>query len=354
MNKIVAFLLIILVSFSYERMRCFDDLDGSPTEKCMVTDVFNGLQYFDSCKKGKVCVPAEIIENSPTPSELPIYLKEGETANYGVCAPLPYGGFEGAVCGDNAECFSYNCDGTSCGEPKEFCKMHSECKKGQYCDNEDYTDGTKNFDPTYQCKDLSSSTCYDNYMCPPLYLCHYSYPTNSYVGTCKKIGSISGDTQVATETSSLKLNLLCQSGYSVKGYCVKESTINCVTGEGKLITNKKENDYEDDYCRKSLLDNSNIPKVTTDSIKAFQEYAKEVDDIEVKPDKKHANYGYIRYHYDKSKLKELLTKAIYHELNNEDDETAECLFDYVKQVTLSGEKINFSKILVLTFALLLI
>ena len=42
----------------------------------------------------------------------------------------------------------------------------------------------------------------------------------------------------------------------------------------------------------------------------------------------------------KKKLKEKLIKAIYHELTKDDD-TAECLFDVVKQLQLSGEKIIF-------------
>jgi hypothetical protein len=338
-------------------MRCFDDLDGSPTEKCMVKDVFNDLQYYDSCKKGKVCTTIEreaLIDTDDYDFDLEDIFKYGETANYGVCAPLPYGGFEGAVCGDNAECFSYNCDGTSCGEPKEFCKMHSECKKGQYCDNKvTSTDGKTPIQPTYQCKDLITSGCLYDYQCPPLQLCHLSSFDSIYpIGSCKKIGSVDG--QVSGSSSSvIKLNLLCKSGYSIKGYCVTEAKYNCVTEEGSIKT-EKDSYKGGNYCRPSLLDGSLIPIVSDESIKAFQEYTKEVNDVDAKPDKKHANYGTIRYHYDKSKLKETLTKALYYELNKEDDETAECLLDYVKQVTLSGEKINFSKILVLTFALLLI
>jgi hypothetical protein len=54
MKKIIALLFIIFISYSFEdRMRCFDDLDGSPTEKCYVYDAFNELQYFDSCKNVK-------------------------------------------------------------------------------------------------------------------------------------------------------------------------------------------------------------------------------------------------------------------------------------------------------------
>ena len=62
----------------------------------------------------------------------------------------------------------------------------------------------------------------------------------------------------------------------------------------------------------------------------------------------------IRYHYDKKKVKEALIKAMYPELRDENDETAECLLDVVKQLQLSGEKIKLSSLLVFAFALLLI
>ena len=107
-------------------------------------------------------------------------------------------------------------------------------------------------------------------------------------------------------------------------------------------------------CRNSLLDNSLIPTVSDKSISAFKNYVNELNDVEVKKDKKHANYGYIRYHYDKKKVKEALIKAMYAELDDENDETAECLLDVVKQLQLSGEKIKLSSLLVFAFALLLI
>ena len=124
--------------------------------------------------------------------------------------------------------------------------------------------------PDNKCTKLKDSDdeCYDDYMYPPLHLCHHS--TADIVGKCKK-----------------QLNIYNQ-----------------------MI-------------------------------------------VEVKKDKKHANYGYIRYHYDKKKLKEKLIKAIYHELTKDDD-TAECLLDVVKQLQLSGEKIKFSSLLVSTFAVLLL
>ena len=152
MKKIISILLIIFISYSFEyRMRCFDDLDGSPTEKCYVKDEFNKLRYYDSCKNGKVCTEAETVDFG----EGNFDLDDEDEANYGVCAPVPYGGFEGSVCGDNAECLSNNCDGTKCGEPAEFCKMHSECEKGKYCDNEDYSNETNTFEATYKCTELS-------------------------------------------------------------------------------------------------------------------------------------------------------------------------------------------------------
>ena len=366
MNKLFALLLIIFISYSFEvRMRCFDDLDGSPTEKCMVNDVFNGLLYYDSCKNGKICTTPSY-GNVPNEGSFYFrYSKDRDYANYGVCAPVPFGGFEGSVCGDNAECFSNNCDGTKCGEPAEFCKRHSECEKGKYCSNfDEFTEGTTEYKPTHKCTDLSGSggDCYGDFMCPPLHLCHKSV---GYIGKCKKIGSV--------ENELVNNNLLCKNGYSVGigssslEYCVESITIDeiCIPtssygGSAKATITLYDKSVSNTMiptsvdCRFSLLDNSLIPIASDKSFSAFKNYVKELNDVEVKKDKKHANYGYIRYHYDKKKVKEALIKAMYPELDDENDETAECLLDVVKQLQLSGEKIKLSSLLVFAFALLLI
>ena len=348
MKKIISILLIIFISYSFEdRMRCFDDLDGSPTEKCYIHDEFNDLRYYDSCKNGKICTVASPIDDNINSGNFYIY--QENRANYGVCAPLPFGGFEGSVCGDNAECFSNNCDGTKCGAPAEFCKMHSECEKGQYCslDIYDSNSGTKIFEGTHECKDLSKEggECYSNFMCPPLYLCNR---LTTSAGKCEKIGS--------NEDGPVSNKLLCKTGYANSdGYCIKTANnVNCVNGNpsGDVTFSDSSTTY---YfgCRRSLIDDSSIPEVDSNSINAFKEYAEEVGKTEVKIDKKHANYGYIRYHYDKKKLKEKLIKAMYPELTKDDD-TAECLLDVVKQLQLSGEKIKFSSLLVFAFAVLLL
>ena len=362
MNKLFALLLIIFVSYSFEdRMRCFDDLDGSPTEKCYVKDEFNNLRYYDSCKNGKVCTRANPIGVPNSPS-LTIYNSDGEGSNYGVCAPYPFGGFEGSVCGDNAECFSNNCDGTKCGEPAEFCNMHSECEKGRYCSMfDEFTEDGIEYKPTHKCTDLDNGDCYGDFMCLPLHLCHKN--VGKKIGKCKKIGS------VENELVDYEHRLLCKSGYSVstgsgdQEYCVESITdigvcTSSYTASATITLYDKSVPITSIptsvSCRNSLLDNSLIPKASDKSISAFKDYVNELNDVEVKKDKKHANYGYIRYHYDKKKVKEALIKAMYPELSDEDDETAECLLDVVKQLQLSGEKIKLSSLLVFAFALLLI
>ena len=368
MKKIIALLLIIFISYSFEeRMRCFDDLDGSPTEKCYVYDRFNDLHYYDSCKNGKICTETEGVS---IPSDGNFYIDNGNGANYGVCAPVPFGGFEGSVCGDNAECFSNNCDGTKCGEPAEFCKRHSECEKGKYCNNTETpyyktvvvsgnsVTTTEYISPDNKCTDLQDSDepCYDDYMCPPLHLCHHI--TTDIVGKCKKIGSVTTDPLKPSDNK-----LLCKSGYKYNNgtydYCVNKVTSDCKDSSSGTANiyfyNSGINSKTDSiYCRRSLLDNSRIPVVDENSITAFEDYADEINGEEVKKDKKHANYGYIRYHYDKKKLKEKLIKAMYPELTTKDDDTAECLLDVVKQLQLSGEKIKFSSLLVFAFAVLLL
>ena len=300
MNKLFALLLIIFVSYSFEdRMRCFDDLDGSPTEKCYVEDKFNDLQYYDSCKNGKVCTLASPIEVPNSPS---FNIDDAEGANYGVCAPVPFGGFEGSVCGDNAECFSNNCDGTKCGEPAEFCKMHSECEKGKYCNI--FTQGTQQ--PTYKCTGLvnSGGDCYDDSMCLPLHLCNLA--TNP--GKCQKIGSVVGE--------KVSNNLLCKTGFAKKDVpnddddiirtCIQTAEVDCVnkavSGTATYDDGTKETGSFSFGCRKSLLDNSYVPKVSKNSIEAFNDYVNAINkDVDLEIDEKHANYGYIRYHYDKKK-----------------------------------------------------
>ena len=353
MKKIISILLIIFISYSFEeRMRCFDDLDGSPTEKCYIHDKFNDLHYYDSCKNGKVCTEASPIDDNINNGNFDLD-DEDEFANYGVCAPVPYGGFEGSVCGDNAECLSNNCDGTKCGEPAEFCKYHSECEKGKYCDNKDnsyYDENGKKIsvEATNKCTELKDpdGDCYGDYMCPPLYLCNR--PSTNSIGKCKRIGSI--------ESEEVSNGLLCKTGYKSNNYCIKESTYkDCITGGSITFYNSSITSTTYSKCRNSLIDDSDIPEISDKSINAFKEYASEVEKEakNMKKDKKHANYGYIRYHYDKKKLKEKLIKAMYPELTKDDD-TAECLFDVVKQLQLSGENIKYSSLLVFSFAVLLL
>ena len=373
MKKIIALLFIIFISYSFEdRMRCFDDLDGSPTEKCYIYDSFNKLHYYDSCKKGKKCTLGNPVSYPLNNINFVNNIYSEDGANYGVCAPVPFGGFEGSVCGDNAECFSNNCDGTKCGEPAEFCKKHSECEKGKYC-NKTSTPYyktetilgttftiTDSISPDNKCTQLKDSNgdCYDDFMCLPLHLCHHS--TVDIVGKCKKIGSITTEPLKSSDSS-----LLCKSGYKISSgtfdYCVNKITFEDFCKDTNSINNNIISFYNSTInpitdsirCRQNIIDDSYIPEVDSNSIAAFEDYANEISDEKVKIDKKHVNYDLIRYHYDKKKLKEKFIKAMYPELNKDDD-TAECLLDVVKQLLLSGENMKFSSLLVFAFVILLL
>ena len=115
-------------------------------------------------------------------------------------------------------------------------------------------------------------------MCPPLYLCNrltYS------AGKCIKIGS--------NEDGPVSNKLLCKTGHmNNNGYCIKTANnVNCVNGYvSGDVTYSDGSTTIDFYCRNSLLDDSLIPKVDSNSINAFKEYAEEVGKTEVKIDKK--------------------------------------------------------------------
>ena len=328
MNKFILIALLAFNSVYSIRYKCMDKLAVAPAGKCLVIDYLD-VRYVSKCKTGLVCDFAE-----PSDEE------EVNIANWGQCVPVKIPGAVGQICADNAECQSHNCANLKCAEQAdERCTNSLGCAPGRFCGEDGY------------CQDLkiSGEKCVSSNECPPYNVCNRN--------RCTKIGEV-GSGGISNDLDEKFNAIVCEHGIlndsqeckkivdEESNYCKFDKTDNkyyhtVIFDDG--TSSKTE-------CRTNILTGAPYPKWNLEKQNAFDNYKAAVAKYPKGNTDSIWDFKNNRIHGDNKEVKAALTAYLYPELSGGDEE-AVCVRNFMQQYTLSSNKINVSKIMILLFAL---
>jgi len=331
MNKFILIALLAFNSVYSVRYKCMDKLAVAPVGKCLVID-FLDIRYVSKCKTGLVCDFAEPDDDTENP------------ANWGQCVPVKIPGAVGQICADNAECQSNNCANLKCAEQAdERCNNDLGCAAGRFCSEDGY------------CQDLriSGEKCVSSKECPPYNVCNR--------GRCTKIGELGGNGGVSNDLDDKFKAIVCEHGImNDSGECKK-----IVDEESNYCKFDKDDSkyyhtviYDDNTsskteCRTNILTGAPYPNWNLEKQNAFDNYKAAVAKYPKGNTDSIWEFKNNRIHGDKKEVKAALTAYLYPELSNDGDDEAVCVRNFMQQYTLSSNKINISKIMILLLALII-
>jgi hypothetical protein len=325
MNKFIILALIAINSVYSLKYKCMDKLAVAPQGKCMVVDYLDTV-YVTKCKTGLMCDSD---------------LEEGD-ANWGQCVPVKLPGTAGQVCADNAECMSNNCANLACAEqPDETCSNALACGLGRFCGNDGYCQNIREY----------GAKCDVSNECPPYSVCN--------LGRCTKIGEMGGGKGASHDLDNeIFKGIVCENGIHDSGTCKKivDEQTNYCEYDSSDSTYKHTVTFDDGTsatteCRTNLLTGAPYPALNLAKQYAFDNYKAAVANNPRGSADGVWDFKYNRIHGDNKDVKDALTAYLYPELADDGNEDAVCIRQYMAQVTLSSNKINVSKILILLFAL---
>ena len=236
---------------------------------------------------------------------------------------------------------SNNCANLKCAEQAdERCNNDLSCAAGRFCGEDGY------------CQDLRNSgeKCVESKECPPYNVCNR--------GRCTKIGEI-GSGGVANDLDEKFNAIVCEHGImNDSGECKKiidEETNYCKYDKDKEkyyhTVIYDDNTSSKTECRTNILTGAPYPNWNLEKQNAFDNYKSAIAKYPKGNTDSIWEFKNNRIHGDKKEVKAALTAYLYPELANDGDDEAVCVRNFMQQYTLSSNKINISKIMILLFAL---